>query len=324
MASESALLFNIVNEDNKSQPGLVIIDPSGIIRYLNEEGSRLLNKKVKVRQGDNIYDTPLAPYFYNLNSTKTPVSINLEQVTLDYSYNKKEEELLVGSLVEENPDVVFPEKNYWDSQTERLVQQLSLRYAHEILNALTPVYGILQMMKKDTATSEHTTFLELAQREIEKGKNYVNDFLNINYPMAPRKTYIRAGELQECIKVKIEEQAPEFTPHLSWEFVGKRRSKVQVDVMQLRLIIQLLVKKWIDFAKCPSTIQIIFNSLDPEKFIISMNMVDEDGIPFEIDDEFDYYLHLTKKLLRKSGGELFIEDGLTIEYYFEDEQNLVR
>ncbi|WP_143522297.1 hypothetical protein, partial [Pseudomonas sp. 2822-17] len=60
MTSQTALMFNLVNEDNEKSPGLLILNEQGIVQYLNEEGSRLLNKKAAVKRGDNIFQTPLA------------------------------------------------------------------------------------------------------------------------------------------------------------------------------------------------------------------------------------------------------------------------
>ncbi|MBU9713523.1 hypothetical protein [Evansella tamaricis] len=321
MTPKTVSVFNIVNKEKMDCPGLMIVDNEGIIRFLNDDGKRILNHRTNIKQGDNVLTTTLAPFFYQERTKSlqgigndSPLTLNVEKMNL----TEEDDHLWVGTLRDKLEDMVFPMNTDWDVQTERLVQQLSLRYAHEILNALTPVYGILQMLKKDESSDKRSSLIELAQSEIEKGKNYVNDFLNINYPTLPNQTWIRVGDLLKYIQEKIEKQAPEFIPHLSWEILGKKRDEVFVDVNQLRMMIQLLVKKWIDFAKVPSTIHIIFQTDIREQFAVRMNMLDEEGIPFEIDDEFNYYLHLTDRLLRQCNGKLTVKEGLVLEYSMED------
>ena len=322
MGLKTASLFNLVNEKfGKCCDGLFLVDKTGVIRYLNEKSERILSKELFIEQGANVLESSLASYFADpANETE---EFNKETGGLYNSlYNITVEQLIsengekkgwLGILTEKN-ETHSAYKHNWGIDTEELVQQISLRYAHELLNAMTPVYGILQMMKDDTiSSSKQIELMDLAQREVEKSKIYVNDFMSINYPHAPAPKWHKAGVLLNSMREQVEEQAPEFIPYLDWEIIGKEEDKIFIDTNHLRMMLQLLVKKWVDFAKGPSTIEITFQT-NEETFNVCMKMTGSNKEIFYSDNEFDYYLHLVNKLMKKNGGSLNVHEGLTLVY----------
>ncbi|MFA9558911.1 hypothetical protein ACERII_16495 [Evansella sp. AB-rgal1] len=208
-------------------------------------------------------------------------------------------------------------EHVWSPETERLVQQISLRYAHEILNALTPVYGILQMLLTDQegvkSLEKKQVLLQIAQEEIMKGKNHVNDFLTINYQSTPKPQWMNLFDLKLYIKNKIHRQSPEFIPHIHFEVKGDGAKEIYVDINQLRIIITLIIKKWIDFAAEPSVIFVIFET-DDDSFSLHMSLSEVDNMTEMKDDEFLFYLHLINRSLERNDGQLLVSEGLTLQY----------
>ncbi|ADU31876.1 histidine kinase dimerization/phospho-acceptor domain-containing protein [Evansella cellulosilytica] len=216
---------------------------------------------------------------------------------------------------------VNPEnKEVWDHRTEQLVQQISVRYAHEILNALTPVYGVLQMLKKDAninTSDKHKQLLEIAEQEVLKGKNYVNDFMNININPNPHRQLLKVSELTSYIQNELDRQSPEFSPHVIFHYEENEDECVYVDQKQIRLVLQLIVKKWIDFVDGVAQLKITFDATEPNLFLIHLNMVGDDDFLFESDHEFLFYLHLIARNMKKHGGKMKIGHGVRLEYAYQ-------
>jgi nitrogen fixation/metabolism regulation signal transduction histidine kinase len=326
MGIDAISAFSLVNKKvNRCSEGLFLVDKEGTVRFLNEKGREIFSKIGSIQQGDNIFNSALAPFFLSTEKHEKTGVIERElyrdgqiiklKIEAIISGNEEEEQGWVCAVdIHTEPDSFGAGGQNWGTATEELVQQLSLRYAHEVLNALTPVYGILQMIKDERVSAGiDTGLLELAQNEVNKSKNFVNDFMYMNYPGKPAPKWHTAGQLLAYIKEKTEEQTPEFIPHLDWKIAGEEDILVQVDAHHLRTVLQLLIKKWIDFAKSHNVITITFHTND-QHFYVIINQPEMDETLYFTDSEFNYYLHLAGKVMEINEGKLQACGGVKLTF----------
>lgn len=322
MVSKTASVFDIVNKlKDESDLGQIIVDNHGIIRYVSDDFKRVLFRKTKLRQGDNVYHSTLAACFH---SPQDQHHQDIMTYSLDNKWIMKFEQMEVengntkwwlGKLLNRKVAEDSPQEMKWNLDTERLIQQISQRYAHEVLNALTPVYGILQMLKGDQENlAKYEPLLEVAEKEIIKGKNYVNDFLHLNFIPEPAPNWYRVDELKRYVEQYLSEQSPEFLPYINICLTGKSHHEVFVDKQQLRLVLQLLLKKWIDYTTAATTIEVNFVTRESGLFQVNIYTADGDDTLFAIDDEFMFYLHLVQQNMQKNSGVLKISEGIVLEY----------
>ncbi|UTR11793.1 hypothetical protein MM300_05685 [Evansella sp. LMS18] len=324
MGIDAVSAFSLVNQKiKKCCEGLFLVDKKGTVRFLNGKGREIFANIGSIQQGDNIFNSPLAPFF--LSSEKCEQTGVLERelyrdgqiikIRIESIISENEEQGWLGTVeAQREADSFGTGGQNWGQATEELVQQISLRYAHEVLNALTPVYGILQMIKDERISAGiDTGLVELAQHEVEKGKNFVNDFMYMNYPVKPAPKWHTAGHLLASIKEKTEEQTPEFIPHLDWKVAGEEDVLVYVDAQHLRTVLQLLIKKWIDFAKSHNVITIKFHTND-QHFQVTVNQPEMDEALFYTDSEFNYYLHLAGKVMELNEGKLQACGGVKLTF----------
>lgn len=308
MCVDNVSLFTLMNEycEGKQCPGFIIVEKDKIHKYYNGECPYLQSLEEKLELKLAQHELPLMALFcphrkHELNK----IELQAEQ----YSESEACSDLFLNA-----------EGDAWGRDTERLVQQISLRYAHEVLNALTPVYGILQMLKQeldDKLSEKELHLLEIAQEELIKGKNYVNDFMTINFHATPNPDWYTLKELKEYIEKKLLNQAPEFLPHITFNLINNDEKMVFIDKNQLRLVVQLAVTKWLDYAKSPSVISVDFHLNNTGEFIIEMQMQNEGVSLHQLDDEFTFYLHLIKQNVKRNGGKLELDNGILLTYQMD-------
>ncbi|MDQ0254516.1 hypothetical protein J2S74_001895 [Evansella vedderi] len=325
MVINSEELFTIVNNNNQGNEqcsGVMELSHDGTILHLCEKCKPDLLIEYQLQVGDSILQTPLAPVF---SARTNEGRRGWEEASTALGQKKKDDfenwwsYTLTDKLDGKNAS---PKGVKWNRETERLVQQISLRYAHEILNALTPVYGILQMIKTDTEIKDPAKLeelLEIAQQEILKGKTYVNDFLNINFVRTPEPDWERMSDLVSYIETQLETQSPEFIPYIDITMESEQDKDVFIDKKQLRLVLQLLLKKWIDYADEPSTIEISFEVKGMDKLQVKLLMHEGADSLYDADDEFMYYLHLVDRSMEMNGGTIKVCEGITLEYSYSNE-----
>ncbi|MDG5786687.1 hypothetical protein QA612_04225 [Evansella sp. AB-P1] len=300
--------FTIMNEYNNEGdcPGRMIVDEEGYISHICQHCRNHVGLEKDLNNGASILTTSLASDFYSL----------LDKKQIDENVLKNIDHDNVDLLQNLN-DHLLTSSARWTPDTERLIQQISLRYAHEILNALTPVYGILQILmnEQDKNPNDNSDLLKIAQQEVVKGKNYVNDFLNFNFDTPPQAVELPVHELMHYIETHLHEQSPEFTPYIVFEIEGDGSKNVFIDKKKLRLILQLILKKWIEFVEDMVGIKVIF-TLEEDRFFVSVkSSVHQEGVLYHQDNELMFYLHLISRMMRRNGGRLKVRDGLTLEFY---------
>ncbi|UCZ52707.1 hypothetical protein LGQ02_18275 [Bacillus shivajii] len=299
MSEKNGTIITQVDEDAE---GIKVgdCDHTGVGRQCMRFRSRLVNKDIEMNITCNrskiLRELPL-PCWYH-------------QEVVHNQYNQQSSEMMSHSIFNSLNGIVSnfaknANDRSWDKNTERLMQQVSMRYADEVLNALTPVSGMLQLMKEDElSVHDFENLIKESQKEVAKSKSYIQDFLILNHPSSTEKDWICVCELYGFVKQSVQEHTPEFITHIQWEVTYEDREPIFVDKNKVRMITQLIVKKWMDFIDHTSPLKISFLKREVGKLEIRISSEANQSTQSIVDDEFDFYCHLVERHLKENDGKL--------------------
>ncbi|WP_096190288.1 hypothetical protein [Evansella halocellulosilytica] len=208
------------------------------------------------------------------------------------------------------------EEGHWDRKTERLMRQVSMRYADEVLNALTPISGMLQLIEGQPYFHSYEELIEQSKKGIMKSKGYIQDFLSLNHPKISNKDRCTLDELLTYVKESLEQENPEISPFINWKASGSENTsaKILVDKNKVRMFTQLLIKKWVDFLQEANSMYVTFYYNHEMSVMVEIRSLEDESLSAILDDEFHFYCHLVQRNLNKIGGELVI--GKSLQLYF--------
>lgn len=119
--------------------------------------------------------------------------------------------------------------------------ELSAGLAHEIRNPLGSVEGAVQILRRaELPTDTRDEFGNLAQKEINRLKGLLTDFLDFARPQTPKRVTSEPGELLEAVSKLAAETAKMSRIHVRIEPVGSA-STVLVDPEQMKQVLLNLV-----------------------------------------------------------------------------------
>jgi two-component system sensor histidine kinase HydH len=119
--------------------------------------------------------------------------------------------------------------------------ELSAGLAHEIRNPLGSVEGAVQILRRpELPTDTRNEFGTLAQKEINRLKGLLTDFLDFARPQTPKRVPTEPGELLEAVSKLAAETAKMSGIQVRVESVGSV-STVSVDPEQMKQVLLNLV-----------------------------------------------------------------------------------
>jgi two-component system sensor histidine kinase PilS (NtrC family) len=223
--------------------GLLTVDLSGNIRFLNRTGEKILN-----RSEDDLKDTSIYDLFPKINKMIEETKEKASGPCADYQRyetllsNHDGAKIYLGFSISPltDPDgslightLIFQDITKFKEMEEEMkrvdkmaaVGALAAGMAHEIRNPLASLSGSIQILKAELALDDHQEHLmEITLRESERLNALITDFLLFAQPPQTRKiVYPMRRILEETVDLFI--HSPTFhdrihiRPPSSWEEV---------------------------------------------------------------------------------------------------------
>ncbi|RNA67576.1 hypothetical protein [Alteribacter keqinensis] len=283
--------------------GVFITDQFGTIQFV-QFADESLRVSQGIARGVNIYSTELGMYFNKVNESGAQIfALNPPGLP---------ERLFHLSKIQENDEssgwigVIYlksDEERQEPTHSEKLVRLLSMRRAHEMLNVMTPVYGTLQMLKRNTESRNDRRLIELAEKELLKGKAHVNDFLKINNFGELKATGITVESFIRILQEKLNVQLPEAVPYVIWRFPEVEEIQLKMEPDSVCIAVFFLLKKCIDYLKGAGKICLSFEKSESDEVQLKIRHAYQTA-SFSDDEEMQFYTDIAKKVLQKQGGYL--------------------
>jgi two-component system sensor histidine kinase PilS (NtrC family) len=196
--------------------GLLTVDLSGKINFLNRTAEKILN-----RGGDELKDTSLYDLFPRINKaieqvkkkTLTPFSEYQRYETVLTNHDGRK--IYLGFSISPLTDpegslightLIFQDITRYKEMEEQMkrvdkmaaVGVLAAGMAHEIRNPLASLSGSIQMLKAELALDDHQRHLmEISLRESERLNALITDFLLFAQPPQTHKVFYPIGKILE-------------------------------------------------------------------------------------------------------------------------------
>ena len=208
--------------------GLLTIDLSGKINFLNRTAEKILN-----RNGEELKHTSIFDLFPNIHDVLEQVKKKISKPSSDYQRyetlltNHHEKKIYLGFSISPltNPEgslightLIFQDITKFKEMEEQMkrvdkmaaVGVLAAGMAHEIRNPLASLSGSIQMLKSELSLDHHQQHLmEITLRESERLNALITDFLLFAQPPQTHKILYPIGRIiDETIDLFF--QSPSF------------------------------------------------------------------------------------------------------------------
>ena len=313
--------------------GIIIIDKSDCITFINSVAERLLGSKEKevlFKPTDYLFSEKIIfDILANVKKTEEPLNYKItitkprkRNLTLSATPVFDQEGKYNGTLVVLiNTNKEKPIKFQLLKQNQKAtIGTLTSWVAHEVRNPLTSMNVHLELLKGEVSENikspspEILELVETLEGEVERLNNNLNEFLNFGKISSTKK---KLSNLNEVVKSIIELVQPEA--EMAKVEVGLKLQedlpKTLIDVAQMRLVILNLIKNSIQ--AMPEGGKLIITTQKKENKI-NLKIKDQGvGIPKEdLKNIFDFLytkkkdgtglgLTISKKIVKEHDGDIF-------------------
>jgi two-component system sensor histidine kinase PilS (NtrC family) len=235
--------------------GLLTVDLSGKINFLNRTAGKILN-----RSGEDLENTSVYDLFPKINKVIEQVEKKISTPFSDYQRyetlltNQEDRRIYLGFSISPltNPEgsligytLIFQDITKFKEMEEQMkrvdkmaaVGVLAAGMAHEIRNPLASLSGSIQMLKTELTLDDHQEHLmEITLRESERLNALITDFLLFAQPPQTHKIFYPIGRiLDETVDLFI--HSPSFHDEIHiLRPSGQAETHVSIDPDQMKQV----------------------------------------------------------------------------------------